>query len=107
MKEDTKIYYPSFIGYVRPDDKKKTKKLCKFFNIDEIENREYRICVWIEGKEEDNKSIYPTGVPVELCLYYKNTVKYRKNIEGIFKEYGCFIENNEQKVRDWFEKKIF
>lgn len=105
--EDEIRYYPYIVGWIKYQNEKELKRLNKFFNTDKIEFKEYSVCVWIKGKASENThGIIPVGIPVEINLGYRNSFKYRKNIEGVFDIDGRFEFEKKQEVADWFFKKI-
>ena len=105
---DKVLYYPEMCGYVdsRILNEEEWKLLEKFFET-KIEKKQYRVFVWVEGKESDNKTeIIPVGIPYEICLNRGSSFKHRKNIQNIFNTYGRFEFENKQKVTDWFYNQI-
>ena len=105
---DKVLYYPEMCGYIdsRILNEEEWKLLEKFFKT-KIEKKQYRVCVWVEGKELDNKfGIIPVGIPYEICLNRGSSFKYRKNIQNIFNTYGRFEFEYKQKVKDWFYNQI-
>jgi hypothetical protein len=102
------FFYPMYLqDNILISNENEIANMKKFFNIKEFKSDKYILCLMVLGDEEENfQQIIPIGKMIEICLISKNTIKYKKNIEGVFDfELSDGDYNNQREfIKEWFYK---